>query len=188
MPDGLHTRARRVAPRKALKASIAAACALAASFAVSACKEPVPEGRVRVVIQGENFNLEPAVTIPQQAKGLGGRESLDPDGGMIFFFPVPRKREFVMRDCIIPIDLAFTDDTGKVLALHSMPPEPPRAENESDRDYELRLKRYPSKVPVRVAIEVAGGTWARLGLEEGDRITFDIEELKQLMRNADPAP
>lgn len=177
-----------MAPNHALTTLLAGALAVLVSIGCTACDQPVPDGRVRVVIKGEDFNLEPAVTPPKQAKGLGQRDSLEPDGGMIFFFPVPRRREFVMRDCIIPIDIAYTDDAGRVLALYAMEVEPPRAEDESQRDYELRLKRYPSRAPVRVAIEVAGGTWARLGLAEGDRIAFDIDELKQLMRNADAAP
>ncbi len=175
-----------MAPRRALTTTILGAISLFLVLACTACEKPVPEGRFPVTAKGERFDLEPAVTPPIQARGLGGRESIDPDGGMIFYFPVHQRREFVMRDCLIPIDLAFTDDAGRVLALHAMTVEPPRLDTESQLEYELRLKKYSSRFPVRVAIEVAGGTWARLGLKEGDQIDFDLDTLKQLARSADP--
>lgn len=176
-----------MAPRRRLTGAIIGTLSVLLALGCAACEKPVPEGRFLVTIKGERFYLEPAVTQQQQSLGLGGRDSIDPDGGMIFYFPVPQQREFVMRDCLVPIDLAFTDDTGRIVALHAMTVEPPRAEGESDMQYELRLKRYPSRYRVRVAIEVAGGTWARLGLAEGDRVSFDADKLKDLARRADPA-
>lgn len=177
-----------MAPRRALTTALFAALSMLLLLGCTACEKPVPEGRFPVNIKGERFDLEPAVTPATQALGLGGRESIEPDGGMIFYFPVHQRREFVMRDCLTPIDLAFTDDAGRILALHAMTVEPPRQENESQLTYELRLKRYSSRFPVRVAVEVAGGTWARLGLKEGDQIDFDLDKLKQLARSADPPP
>ncbi len=85
---------------------------------------------------------------------------------------------FVMRDVHVPIDVAFVDDDGQVVALHAMLPEAPRTVKESSADphtdfmYESRLTQYVCDLPVRYAIEVRGGTWHRLGLMEGSLIKF----------------
>lgn len=155
---------------------------IAAALFLSACAEPTPEGRFRVEIAGETFDLEPALDNATRTRGLGGRESVDPDGGMLFVFPTPQILGFVMRDCLVPIDIAFVGDTGRVIGMHAMPVEEPQRDDESATEYELRLKRYTSRFPCRIAIEVAGGTWARLGLEVGDRV--EIEGLSELKRRA----
>ena len=84
-----------------------------------------------VAIGGETFTLEVARDPAVQYRGLGGRTHIDPHGGMLFVFPSPRATAFVMRDCPIPIDVAFLDASGRVIALHEMPPEPARRADES---------------------------------------------------------
>jgi len=95
--------------------------------------------------------------------------------------------EFLMRDCLADIDIAFLDDGGRVLAMHAMKAEPPRTADEPVREYpndpyENRLKRYSSRFPCRVAVEFAGGTLARLGVKEGDKVTIDLAPLKARVR------
>lgn len=132
-----------------------------------------------VTIKGERFMMELALTEPHRIKGLSGRAEIDPKGGMLFVFPSPARREFVMRDCPAPIDIAFLDSSGRVVALHEMKPEEPKREGESDMEYEFRLKRYPSRFPAQFAVETAGGRLAALGLREGDKVVFDVEGLKR---------
>ena len=141
-----------------------------------------PDGLVPVTVQGVRFCLEPAFDNDSRVLGLGGRESIDPRGGMIFGFPRDAVRSFLMRDCPIPIDLAFLDGSGRVVALHAMPPEAPRRPDETALMYELRLPTYSSRFPVRWAVEFAGGTFRELGLEEGDVVSFDPESLKGRVR------
>ncbi len=78
-----------------------------------------------------------------------------------------------MRHCPVPIDVAFLDGWGRVLSLFSMTPEPPRRADESERDYDARLPRYPSGWPAQFAIELAGGRLSELGIEVGQRLDFD---------------
>jgi uncharacterized membrane protein (UPF0127 family) len=113
-----------------------------------------------------------------QYRGLGGRTHIDPHGGMLFVFPSPRATAFVMRDCPIPIDVAFLDASGRVIALHEMAPEPPRRPDESAVAYESRLKQYPSGLPALFAIETAGGRMRQLGLRGGDKVEFDAESTR----------
>jgi uncharacterized membrane protein (UPF0127 family) len=132
-----------------------------------------------VTIKGERFIMELALTEATRLRGLSGREVIDPEGGMLFVFPYSGRHEFVMRDCPAPIDIAFLDAAGRVVAFHELNPEEPRREGESQFDYEMRLKRYPSRFPAQFAVETAGGRLAALGVKEGDRIEFDAEALKR---------
>ena len=83
----------------------------------------------------------------------------------------------VMRDCPVPIDVAFLDADGRVVSLAEMRVEPPRAPHEGRWAYEARLPVYRSAAPVRFAIEVAGGRLAELGVTRGTRIPLDVAAL-----------
>ena len=129
---------------------------------------------VSATIGGERFELELARDPAVQFRGLGGRSSIDPHGGMLFVFPAQQPLAFVMRDCPVPIDVAFLDGEGRVINVHAMKPEPPRAPGESAPAYEARLHPYPSALPARFAVEVAGGRLDELGVGSGDRIEIDL--------------
>jgi hypothetical protein len=146
-----------------------------------ACGEAARPGFERVVIKESTFWLEAVTEDATRIKGLGGRESIPEDGGMLFVFPFSDPLAFVMRDCTFEIDIAFLDDAGRVVAMHTMKVEP-RNPGESDSGYEARLTRYPSRFPARFAVEVRGGTLERLGLQPGDLIALDVEGLKKRAR------
>jgi uncharacterized protein len=141
-----------------------------------------------VKMGGKRFFLELAVTDTVRVKGLGGRTNIDPDGGMLFAFDREQVREFVMRDCPIPMDILYLDGAGRVLSIYTMQPEPPRGPGEgregdfSNERYESRLKKYSSRYPCRFVIEVKDGTAQKLGIKEGDRIELDAELLKAVAK------
>lgn len=147
------------------------------------CSEaPVAAGFERVTIAGERFDLEIAADDETRVQGLSDREFIPEDGGMIFVFKRPARQSFVMRDCLVPIDIIFLDGSGRVVAAHAMEVEPPRRDDESQLAYELRLKKYSSRFGAQYAIELAGGRIAELGVEEGDLIELDHAKLKALAR------
>jgi uncharacterized membrane protein (UPF0127 family) len=162
-----------VAGRGLRRVATAAALAVALAAAPAHAKTPLPT--VDVVIAGERFALEVARDPLVQARGLGGRSWIDPHGGMLFVFPAPRATAFVMRDCPVPIDVAFLDAAGRVISIHAMQPEPPRGPDESAAAYEARLRPYPSGLPARYAIETAGGRMRELGLRGGDVVELPAE-------------
>jgi uncharacterized membrane protein (UPF0127 family) len=135
-----------------------------------------------VPLGGESFRLELALEPETRQLGLSGRPRIAPNEGMLFVFPAPRPLAMVMRDCPVPIDVAFLDAGGIVLAVHEMRPEPPRAPGESRLAYEARLPQYPSAGPAQLAIEVAGGRLRQLGIEPGDRIALDTRTLSSWSR------
>jgi uncharacterized membrane protein (UPF0127 family) len=135
-----------------------------------------------VNVGGKTYTLDLALDDPTRVKGLGGRTVIDPKGGMLFGFKESMRREFVMRDCVVPIDIIFLDAAGRIVAMHAMVPDAPRKPTESDRDYEVRLIRYDSKFSSQFVIELAGGEMKNLNLKTGDRIEFDHEGLKKRIK------
>lgn len=137
---------------------------------------------VPVRIAGELFQLEPALDPATRRRGLGGRRAIPDDGGMLFALPAPRIQAFVMRDCHVPIDVAFLDAGGRVVAIHAMRVEPPRRPGETASAYEARLRTYPSLRPAQFAVETAGGRLAEVGLVVGQRVFFDREAIARRAR------
>lgn len=165
----------------ALVALLAVGAVLAAVLALPGCEQAEKDldaDTVGVKISGRTFFLELADDEASRVRGLSHREHLDPDGGMLFVFPRSDNRYFVMRHCVIPIDIIFLDGSGRVVAMHEMTIEEPKGENESDAQYESRLKRYPSRFSAQFAIELAGGTLKTLQVKEGDVIPLKLEALK----------
>ena len=125
----------------------------------------------------EAFTLELALDPATRRQGLSGRGALPSNEGMLFVQPRPSPMAMVMRDCAAPIDVAFLDVEGRVVAVHAMAVEPPRARGESPMAYEARLPLYPSGAPALFAIETGGGRLREVGLAVGDRVALDTAGL-----------
>ncbi len=153
---------------------------LALGCSKSEPKAPGPQAtddsHLAVTIKGETFNLELALDDPTRIQGLSDRAEIAEDGGMLFVFPDAKRRAFVMRRCLVPIDIAFLNTEGEVIWMHAMQIEPdPNAPDN-------RLKPYDSHYPTQFAIEFRDGTIRRLGLRQGDRIDLPLEDLKRRAR------
>jgi uncharacterized membrane protein (UPF0127 family) len=169
--------------QRALSACLAA-IAIACSGSESPPKAPGAPEALWVEIAGEPFELELAVDPATRYQGLSGRHAIDPNGGMLFVNTEETPRAMVMRDCWVPIDVAFLDFSGEVVAIHEMRPELPRRPDESQRAYESRLRVYTSGAPAGFAIETAGGRLEEVGLKVGDRVSFDVAAALELARHA----
>lgn len=175
---------------------VLAAAAVAIAFALldtRGCDESASGNVQTVKIGGKWFHLEVAADEPTRMKGLGQRDHIEDDGGMLFVFDsmfprqFPNGSAFVMRDCPTDIDIIYLDANGRVGKMYAMKAEPPRGPDEGavgsfdNQKYESRLKKYPSVYPIQFAIELKGGTLATLEgkIHEGDKIDFPVEELKK---------
>ncbi|MGD9688618.1 MAG: DUF192 domain-containing protein [Phycisphaerales bacterium] len=140
-------------------------------------------------VGGKKFKLELAITEPVRMKGLGQRKEIAADGGMLFAFRDSdvRVQRFVMRDCLVDIDIIYLDGSGRVLAMHTMKAEKPRDPDGSEGKvgdfsnfkYESRLPSYSSRFPSQFVIELKGGTLPSLKIKEGDKIEGDWTALKK---------
>lgn len=117
--------------------------------------------RVTIDMAGKQhrFNVEVARTAEEQTKGLMFRTSLPPDGGMLFPFPKPKFASFWMKNTFIPLDILFIRADGSVDRI---------AENTIPES----LEPVVSGGEVAAVLELAGGTAARLGIDESARISW----------------
>lgn len=132
----------------------------------------------KVTIKGQTFTLEVASTLETIKKGLGERESIPDNGGMLFVFPDAQQRRFWMVDCLVDIDIMYLDALGRITAIHTMLAEPLQTDSETRSEYEQRLKRYPSRLGAQFAIELQAGKIRELQLKTGNKIDIPIECLK----------
>ena len=136
----------------------------------------------QITIAGQEFVLEVVTTEDAIQRGLGGRAAVPDNGGMLFVFPVAKKKRFWMKDCLIDIDIMFLSKLGRITAIHEMKAEPLKTEDESQFDYEQRLKGYSSIATAQFAIELKAGRIAELGLQPGQQIDLPIDCLKQRLK------
>lgn len=160
-------------------ALVALLLSIALAFFGSSCTPPKPDdldklGTVDLTIKTGQFRLWIADSWAEQQNGLmfvtAERMADLPDGtrrGMIFVFDSEHELNFWMRNTIIPLDIAYLDSKGTVVATHTMAP------------LDERPNQYPSGKPARYAIEVNAGVFADLGLKVDDRITLPDSLLKR---------
>jgi len=86
------------------------------------------------------------------------------DQGMLFVFPDERYLGFWMKNTITPLDIAFARMDGTIVTIHTMPP--------------LTLETFPATEPAMFALEMKAGSFARLGIREGDRLLIPDDVFK----------
>ena len=105
------------------------------------------------------FRVEVARTGAEQEKGLMFRTSLPADGGMLFPFAKPKIANFWMKNTLIPLDMVFVRADGSIDRI---------AENTIPES----LDPVVSGGEVAAVLELAGGTAAKLGIDESAKVTW----------------
>lgn len=123
--------------------------------------------RVPVPTPAGNLRIDGRLTVPYELRNTSiGREvgmmlRRHPDGGnrgMLFVYPHKAQRRFWMRNCFLPLDLAYIKN-GKVIQIETMSAQPgvPTAD----------LPRYESITAVRYVLEMPAGWFAGNGVAVG---------------------
>ena len=85
------------------------------------------------------------------------RTELAENAGMLFDFEETQPVSMWMKNTLIPLDIAFIDKDGVIRRIAAE--TTPRS-----------LESISSGAPVIAVLEVNGGVFERLGVEEGDRV------------------
>jgi uncharacterized membrane protein (UPF0127 family) len=129
-----------------------------ATHAATLRQEPLEITTAKATVK---FTVEIADTEATRNRGMMYRKSLAPDKGMLFDFKTPREAAFWMRNTLIPLDIIFITQDGRILTIarnavpHSEVP-------------------IPSGGAIRGVLELAGGRAAQLGIYPGDRVKHRI--------------
>lgn len=144
---------------------------------------PIPFDTTRawVVTAADSIPLlvEVARTEAQRARGLQQRPSLEEGSGMIFLYDSVKASDegFWMWRTLIPLDLAYLDASGEIVAVRTMQP----CESPVSEWCEEEAEAYRPGVPWAGGLEVNAGWLERHQVGVGDRVVLD-EELE------DPPP
>ncbi len=111
-------------------------------------------------------NADVASDANSRAIGLGGRESLAKDTGMLFAFESEAKHSFWMKNVKFPLDIIWLDKDKKV--VHFVKNAQP------DTGGALEIYTPPQKA--YYVLEVNGGMIDEFGLNLGNKATFEIKK------------
>jgi len=102
------------------------------------------------------IQAEVARTPEQQMIGMMHRTTMGANEGMLFVYEQPHRLCFWMRNTLIPLSIAYIADDGRIVNIRDMMP--------------LDETRHCADQPVRFALEMNQGWFARRGLKPGARL------------------
>jgi len=145
--------------------SFAVAMTLAGLVACSGTNSQTNRPASTVTFDGSDAVLYVAVadTAHEQQKGLMGVEILPADEGMAFVFDEPVDSTFWMKGTLIPLSIAFVDESGRVIGVRDMQP------CETDP-----CPRYGVDDLYVLAIEANLGWFEEEGIEIGDQAELRV--------------
>jgi uncharacterized membrane protein (UPF0127 family) len=123
-----------------------------------------PPAAARVIVEARRGGAHPVAvevvrTDADRARGLMYRTALAEGAGMLFVFEETGEHAFWMKNTLIPLDMIFIDDSGRVTGV---------VERATPGSLEPR-----SGGPSRYVLEVNGGWAAARGVAAGDQVRFE---------------
>lgn len=117
---------------------------------------------VQATLKGKQFNVQLADSNAERQQGLSGQPGLAANEGMLFVFEGPGIECFWMKDMRFSIDILWFDEAKRLV----------------HQERSVAPQSYPRTFcpdkPSRYVMEVQAGTAARLGIEQGDPLSFKV--------------
>lgn len=118
------------------------------------------------LVSMHTMSYDVVVNLGDMEKGLGGRDFIPPNYGMLFAFQKNDMYGFWMKDMRLPIDILWLSDTGMILKI----------------DASVATSTYPQvfypPVPVRYVLETAAGESIRRGWQIGTDVRAPLPYVK----------
>ena len=111
---------------------------------------------VPLTIAGQKLTAEVAATNPDRMQGLMHRRMMPENRGMLFVFTDEANHAMWMKNTFIPLSVAFIDSKGVITNIEDMKPHTEDA--------------HPATRPVRYALEMNLGWFAKRGIKAGAKI------------------
>ena len=113
------------------------------------------------------MRVQVASTPEQSERGLGYRDELPEDAGMLFDLHETRIPQFWMKGMRFALDMVWIGEDRRVAAVTANVPPQPGASDEE-------LARVSPPVAVRYALELNAGAAGRHGIGAGTQLAFDL--------------
>ena len=139
-----------------LKPYAAAFAMLLSGAGVHAQDAPQSLPSIRLNAGMHIIKAEVARSPDERAIGLMHRKSMPANDGMLFIFEQPAPQCFWMRNTLLPLSIAFVADDGTIGSIEEMAPG--------------NLDSNCSKQPVRYALEMNQGWFAKRGIKPGSKL------------------
>ncbi len=111
----------------------------------------------KAMINGHTIRLTLAVTQIEKERGLGYRDSLASDAGMLFVYDHPERYGFWMKGMRFPLDFIWIN--GNTVA-------------DLSQNVATNTPAFAPRVPVDKVLEVNAGVVESLGIRIGDLVQF----------------
>jgi uncharacterized protein len=108
------------------------------------------------------LDLDIADTPALQERGLGGRDGLAVDHGMVFPYSSPSQRCFWMKGMRFSIDIIWLDANKKVGHI------------EKDLSPDTYPQSYCPEVAAQYVVELQAGAADKLGIADGDKLELQL--------------
>lgn len=109
----------------------------------------------------QSFNIELADDAYERQTGLMYRKSMEQSQGMLFLFENQQPRGFYMKNTEFPLDILYINSDKEIVKIYTMTtPFDPAS--------------LPSQVPIQYVLEVNGGVTSTYGIQEGDRVEWEL--------------
>ena len=118
------------------------------------------------IVDGEiTYVLTVAVADSGESRGQGLMNIADLGDldGMLFVWDSPTTTSFWMKDTIIPLSAAFAEESGRIVRILDMRPDP-----RDGRD----VPQYKSGEPATYVLEMEQGWFERNGIRAGDQMVL----------------
>lgn len=115
-----------------------------------------PQPTVKLAAGIHLITAEVAADSATMTRGLMFRQRLAPNHGMVFLYAERSTLCMWMRNTLIPLSVAFIDDDGTIVNIEDMEPQTDAS--------------HCSRRPVRFALEMERGWFAKRGLKAGAKI------------------
>ncbi len=102
------------------------------------------------------IQAELAQTPDQRSTGLMFRKTMGTNDGMLFAFEQTGQQCFWMKNTLLPLSIAFVADDGSIVNIEAMKPQ--------------TLESHCSTKPVRFALEMNDGWFAKRGIKAGMKL------------------
>ena len=153
-----------------MRSSLVTVALLGAGIALLACLSyfrlsvPLPSSTINnsrtILLDGKIVRVTVADTDATRDKGLGGREGLAKDEGMLFVFDSDDKYGFWMKDMRFPIDILWLSSAGRIVDMRES----------------VSLSTYPVVfepiAPARYVLELPAGFAEVHNIKIGDEVAM----------------